>query len=83
MDLDAIISTAADEADDFLNGVTTMTEARPVIRDYLKTRQPRLGPLEVQRVTAGLLAILEEEGFFEAGNARGDSWADGDAATAE
>jgi hypothetical protein len=57
-----------------------MTEARPMIRDYLKSRHPKLGPLDVQRVIAGLLSILEEEGFFEAGTRPGDSWADGDAA---
>jgi hypothetical protein len=30
-------------------------------------------------VTAGLLSILEEEGFFENGRAGGDAWTDGDA----
>jgi len=83
MDLDAIISAAADEADEFLTGVSTMTEARPMIRDYLKSRHPKLGPVDVQRVTAGLLAILEEEGFFEASSGPGDSWADGDATRVE
>jgi hypothetical protein len=78
MDLEAIISTAADQADEFLAGVTSMTEARPAIRDYLKENHPKLGPLDVQRVTAGLLAILEEEGFFEVG-AASDSWDDAEA----
>lgn len=83
MDLDAIINAAANEADELLTGVTTMTEARPMLRDYLKSHHPKLGPIDAQRVLAGVLAILDEEGFFEAGNARGDSWADGDAAPAE
>jgi len=77
MNLDAIINAAADEADDFLAGVRSMAEARPAIRDYLKENFPDLGPAESQRVTAGLLAILEEEGFFAAGGEEG-SWADAD-----
>ena len=80
MDLEAIISTAADEADEFLAGFATMTEARPAIRDYLKARHPGLGPLDAQRVTAGVLAILDEEGFFEAGTSR-DSWTGGESET--
>jgi hypothetical protein len=76
MDLDAIINAAADDADLFLTGVASMTEARPVIRDYLKENFPDLAPADVSRVIAGLFALLEDEGFFESG-ARHDAWADG------
>lgn len=76
MDLDAIITAAADDADQFLAGVTTMTEARPAIREYLKENFPDLSPADVPRVVAGLFALLEDEGFFEI-EAGGDSWADG------
>jgi hypothetical protein len=75
MDLEAIINAAADDADGFLAGVGSMTEARPAIRDYLKENYPKLGPVEVQRVTAGLLALLDDEGFFEAAGG-GDAWSE-------
>ena len=78
MDLNAIISAVADQADELLAGVATMTEAWPAIREYLKGKHPKLGVLDVQRVTAGVLAILEEEGFFEVG-ATNDSWDDPEA----
>jgi len=66
MNVQEIINTAADDADDFLAGVSSMTEARPAIRDYLKANHPTIAPADEARVIAGLLAILEEEGFFEA-----------------
>jgi hypothetical protein len=78
MDLNAIISAIADQADELLAGVASMTEARPAIREHLKDKHPKLGAVDVQRVTAGVLAILEDEGFFEVGAAK-DSWDDADA----
>ena len=75
MNLEAIINAAADDADEFLAGTRSMTEARPAIRDYLKENHPNLSPMEAQQVTAGLLAILEEEGFFQ-GEVSEDSWDD-------
>lgn len=75
MELDAIIDAAANEADEFLVGISTMTEARPAIRDYLAKKHSNLAPGEIQRVTAGVLAILEEEGFFAAKKSE-DSWTD-------
>jgi len=65
MSVQDIINAAADDADELLVGVSTMTEARPAIRDYLKARHPTLVPTDEARVIAGVLAILEEEGFFE------------------
>jgi hypothetical protein len=66
MNVQDIINAAADDADDFLAGVSSMTEARPAIREYLKAHNHKLTPTDEARVIAGLLAILEEEGFFEA-----------------
>lgn len=66
MSVQDIINAAADDADSFLSGVSSMTEARPAIRDYLKAHHPQLAPADEARVIAGLLAVLEEEGFFEA-----------------
>jgi hypothetical protein len=74
MSVQDIIDAAADDADEFLAGVSSMTEARPVIREYLKTNHPPLAPADEARVIAGLLAILEEEGFFE--SAAGDDGMD-------
>lgn len=76
MDLDAIISAAADDADQFLAGAASMAEARPAIRDYLQENFPDLGPADVHRVVAGLFALLDDEGFF-AISTGGDTWADG------
>ncbi len=75
MNIQEIINTVADDADDFLSGVSSMTEARPAIREYLKSSYPKLSTEEGVRVVAGILAILGEEGFFE-GSGKGDSWAD-------
>lgn len=75
MNLQAIIDAAADDADDFLSGVTSMTEARPAIRDYLEQNHPDLAAADVQRVIAGVLAILDDEGFFGITGGT-DSWAE-------
>ncbi|MBE2216067.1 MAG: hypothetical protein IAE82_19495 [Opitutaceae bacterium] len=71
MSVQDIIHAAADDADDYLAGISSMTEARPAIREYLKSNHPALAPADEARVIAGVLAILEEEGFFEA--AAGDA----------
>jgi hypothetical protein len=75
MNLQDIINAAADDADEFLRGVRTMTEARPAIREYLAANHPKLSPGDSARVIAGLLAVLEEEGFFEA-KTDGDMWSE-------
>lgn len=77
MNVQAIINTTADDADEFLAGISTMTEARAAIREHLKARHPELTPDESTRATAGILAILEEEGFFD-GTAGAESFDDGD-----
>lgn len=65
MNVQEIIHATADDADAFLAGVSSMTEARPAIRDYLKSNHPALAQVDEARVIAGVLAILDEEGFFE------------------
>ena len=72
MNLQAIINAAADEADGFLNGITTAGEAKPLIAEWLTENQPGLTAPDRQRVVQGLLALLEREGFFEA-HAGGDA----------
>ena len=71
--LQYIVNTAADEADDFLRGVTSVSEAKPVILEWLADRHPGLPPPERQKIVQGLLALLDREGFFEA-TCIGDSW---------
>lgn len=65
MNVQDIILAAADDADDFLAGISTMAEAKPAIREYLKLHHPQLAPPDEARVIEGLIAVLEEEGFFE------------------
>jgi len=65
MNHQALIDATASEADTFLAGISSMTEARAAILDHLKTRFPKLSPSDHPLIVAGVLAILQEEGFFE------------------
>lgn len=65
VDLNQIIGTAADEADDFLAHVTSRAEARAAIREYLDAHHPELSEADVPRVVAGLMVLLDDEGFFD------------------
>lgn len=73
--LQQIINNAADAADDFLNGVSSMTEARPAIREFLAQNHPKLPKPAVEQVVAGVLSILDDEGFFE-GRSDDGAWGD-------
>ena len=77
MDLDAIINSAADVADDFLSDASSMTEARGMIRAYLTEHHTGVKKPDTERVIAGVLPILDEEGFFESSGKR-DEWSDDD-----
>jgi hypothetical protein len=77
MDLKAIINTVADEADDFLAGISSKPEARTAILTYLSDRYPDLSPGDSARVTSGLLSLLDNEGFFDARGPR-DAWSEED-----
>jgi hypothetical protein len=77
MELEAIINAVADEADDFLAGITTKAEARTVILSYLGDHYPDLAPGACARVASGLLAILDREGFFDTRGPR-DAWSEGE-----
>ena len=56
MNLQAIISAAADEADGFLHGVVNPVEAKPLIVEWLADNQPGLTAPDRQKVVQGLLA---------------------------
>lgn len=75
MNVQDIIHAAADDADDFLAGISSMTEARAAIREYLQSQYPGLAAPDQARAVAGVLAILEEEGFFQ-GSRREDAYED-------
>lgn len=75
MNLNAVINDIADQADDFLDGVTKRDEARAAISEQLTIKYPKLNGIERTKVTDGVLAILDEEGFFELGSSSDD---DGD-----
>lgn len=64
-DLNQIIGAVADDADDFLADVTSRAEARAAIRAYLDENYPELGEADVPRVVAGLIVLLDDEGFFD------------------
>ena len=68
MTLGAIINDIADQADDFLDGVTKRDEARAAISEQLTIKYPKLEGSDRAKVVDGVLAILNEEGFFELGS---------------
>ena len=65
MSLKPIIADIADQADDFLEGVTTHADARAAVSKQLTIKYPRLPGLERGKVIAEVLSILDREGFFE------------------
>ncbi|MFT3870911.1 MAG: hypothetical protein QM715_20855 [Nibricoccus sp.] len=71
MTLSDIINDIADQADDFLDGVTKRTDARAAISEQLTIKYPKLAGPERTKVTDGVLALLDEEGFFELGSGSG------------
>lgn len=64
MNVEDIINHTADDADSILDGISSMTEARAAIREYLEANYPQLPPPEQSRAVAGVLAVLVDEGFF-------------------
>jgi hypothetical protein len=76
MDLRSIVEGIAGQADDFLAGVADRKEARAGIAELLTTDFPQLGPAERTQVTGRVMAILEQEGFFEAGIGGTAPWDD-------
>jgi hypothetical protein len=78
MNLQGIIDSIADQADELLADASNRKEARTSIGEVLNSRYPRLGGIERQKVTDEVMSILEEEDFFE-GSAGDDEFADSDA----
>lgn len=74
MDLRGIVEEIAGQADDFLAGAANRREARAGIAELLTAAHPQLAPAERSQVIEKVMAILEEEGFFEVGLGGGDPW---------
>jgi hypothetical protein len=76
MDLRSIVEEIAGQADDFLDGVADRKEARAGIAELLTADFPQLDPAERTQVIGKVMAILEQEGFFEAGIGGAAPWDD-------
>lgn len=78
MDLRSIIEAIAIQADDFLAGAANRKEARAGIDELINADHPQLSPGDRQKIAEGVMAILEDEGFFEFPNPGGAGGAAGD-----
>ena len=82
MNLSPLIEQIADQADDFLEGVVSLDQARAAISEMVTMHQPGLSASDRLAVIEGVMAVLQEEGFFEWG-AVGDELDDGGVAEEE
>lgn len=71
MNLQFLISQIADQADDFLEGATSVEQARAGVSEMVTMHGPKLNPAERTAVVDGVMALLKQEGFFE--NTPGES----------
>ena len=69
MDLRPIISEIASQADDFLEGVTDRAQARAGIAEFITMEYPQLPALDRKTVSDAVMAVLEDESFFNGGYA--------------
>ncbi|HZZ56220.1 MAG TPA: hypothetical protein VFE31_00220 [Opitutaceae bacterium] len=65
MNLQAIINHIADQADEFLDGVADRAQARAGIEEVITADYPSLPPEERAAVVAGVMRILDQEGFLD------------------
>ena len=67
MNLRAIMDEIASRADDFLAGAANRKESRAGVDELINADYPQLSPAERKQVAEGVMAILDQEGFFEFG----------------
>lgn len=67
MNLRPIIDEIASQADDFLDGVTSREQARAGISEFLTMDYPGLSAADRKLVSDHVMAILEDESFFNGG----------------
>lgn len=65
MNLKAIIDEIADQADDFLEGVSSLEQARAAISEMVSMLDVKLSAEDRTAVIDGVMAVLKTEGFFE------------------
>lgn len=71
--LQSIIDHIADTADDFLADASNRAQARAGIEELLTADYSQLSPADRVKVVAGVMVILNKEGFFE-GAESGNIW---------
>jgi hypothetical protein len=76
-DLRPVIDEIANQADDFLAGVTDRAQARAGISELLTMDYPQLNEADRNTVVKSVMAVLEGEDFFGA-EFVGDPFADDD-----
>ena len=64
MPLSALIADLVDQAEHALAGTTDRALARTALAELLGRDYAELGPADRRAVTAGVMAILEDEDFF-------------------
>jgi len=69
MNLRPIIDEIASQAEDFLDGVTSREQARAGIAELLTMDYAGLPPADRKLVSDHVMAILEDESFFNGGYA--------------
>lgn len=67
MNLRPIIDEIASQADEFLAGVTSREQARAGIAELLTMDYAGLSPEDRKLVSDHVMAVLEEESFFDGG----------------
>lgn len=65
MNLKAVINEIADQADDFLEGVTSIEQARAAVSEMISMQPERFSPEDRAAVIDGVMALLKKEGFFD------------------
>lgn len=63
MNLTRIIDDIADQADDFLEGVSSLEQARAATSEMVSMLDVRLSPQDRAVVIEGVMAVLKKEGF--------------------
>lgn len=61
----SIIDQLADQADEFLEGVTSREQARAAISEMITLHHASLDARERAAVVDGVMAVLQDEGFFD------------------
>ncbi len=69
MDLRPIITEIASQADNFLDGVTDRQQARAGIAEFITMDYSQLNADDRKTVSDHVMAVLEDENFFNGGYA--------------